>query len=133
MSWFGKIITTCDVSPMRGRFKNPISYITECKLYRGGCGVLWSIRIEWIACICGCYDWSHAPVLFAARRAGSRPVILILHIIDAVASPARRQKTCPSVKGETDTWLIHHCEGIMLHYGANIADITFISSKHFLH
>lgn len=33
-----------------------------------------------VTCICGSYDWSHAPVLFATLRAGTRPVILILRL-----------------------------------------------------
>ena len=45
----------------------------------GGCCLPRCVRIQRGACICGCYDWSHAPVLFAARRTGNRPVILILH------------------------------------------------------
>lgn len=67
---------------------------------RGGWCLPRCVRIQSGACICGCYDWSHALVLFVARGAGKRPVILILLIIDAVAAlPTHRQKTCSSVNG----------------------------------
>ena len=56
------------------------------------------VRIQLVAHIYGCCDWSHALVLFTARSAGKRPVILILLIIDVVATPAHRYEICSAVK-----------------------------------